>query len=165
MTSLVHIGCGSSYHSEYDIVTVVNFAAALKPRPSNVPRNWISNSSKKLTREDPGLENSGKFIELSRPSRHSGHIGNKHGVSKESTFKDNPEITEEDERDNDEESNFDEDENNENEWPEGALKMKEEKSQERRGDKIYTRVKRKFRMEDGTQVTKEYVTVEKAAHY
>ena len=146
MTSLVHIGIACAYHLEYEIVTVVNFAAEIKHK-SPQSKNQRSAAYLQLLKTQPELANhfvSRGRLPLSDTSSpyHLKAFKNQPTFSKDSTDQDEKELEDE-------------------EWPEGAVSLKENKFEDIKGGKRIVKVVRKFKMEDGSVLTKEFQTVEK----
>lgn len=138
----MHVGIGCSYHTDYEIVTVVNFAAALQEN---------ANPKERRATDSPANTNIINPKKVSQgPSRSSGdRADTKYAMSKQSEIKDVIAVVDEDDGESD------------SEWPEGAVGMKEEKFENVKGNKKIVRVKRKYKMENGTVLIKEFSTVER----
>ena len=132
---------------------MVNFAATLKdkyitkklPKPSVYLKKTDTIQEKEIIRPQKVKPNYSPSLSPSDPRGPK-----KFSMSKQSTFKDAEELPDDD---NDDGVN--------EEWPEGAVGMKEDKFEEIKGDKKRIRIRRRYKMEDGSIFTKEFSTVER----
>lgn len=125
---------------------MVNFAAALR-----------DHQSKQYYKQRAGDSPEARFDVVSKNSKKEGVSHSRSSAdrkvtnSKQSTYREEVEII--DGADvNDEDSE---------EWPEDAIGMKEERFEEIKGQKKIVRIRRKFKLENGSNLVKEYSTVER----
>ena len=146
MTSLRHVGVACAYHAEYEIVTVVNFAAVIKDKKTAMrlpqPGTFIARTHD--TQDfDSGYPNKRLQSQTASPSYFKAS-GSKHQQTRDQDYDGNDDDLEEDE-----------------DWPEDAVSMKEDKTEDIKAGKKIVKIRRRFKMADGSVVTKEFQTVER----